>query len=31
MAETVNERIHVSDDLPSPREKAPYVLIDALC
>ena len=31
MAETVNARIHVSEDLPSPREKAPYVLIDALC
>mgnify|MGYP007077850953 CR=1 FL=1 len=31
MAETVNVRIHVSEGLPSPREKAPYVLIDALC
>lgn len=31
MAEMVNSRIHVSEDLPSPREKAPYVLIDALC
>ena len=31
MAETVNARIHVSEDLPSRREKAPYVLIDALC
>lgn len=31
MAETVNARIYVSEGLPSPREKAPYVLIDALC
>lgn len=31
MAETVSTRIHVSESLPSPREKAPYVLIDALC
>lgn len=31
MAEIVSTRIHVSDSLPSSREKAPDVLINALC
>lgn len=31
MAEMVSTRIHVSDGLPSSREKAPDVLINALC
>ena len=31
MAEIVSTRIHVSDGLPSSREKAPDVLINALC
>ena len=31
MAETVSTRIHVSEGLPSSQEKAPDVLINALC